>query len=258
VAEGPGCKDPGFKDLFAQGAADYARFRPRYPDALFAWLASASPGRQLALDVGTGNGQAAVALAAHFERVIGLEPSQAQLGKAESHPRVSYQQAPAEALGQADGSVDLVLAAQAFHWFKAEPFFAEATRVLQPRGLLALVTYNLCEVTPAVDALVAELYQARLGRYWEPERRLVEAGYAGVAPASGFVALPAPAFALAHELDAQGFIGYLGTWSALGRARRETGADPLAELSPALQSAYGPGTQLVRWPLVVRTWRRVS
>ena len=51
------------------GATDYARYRPTYPPALFAWLAEVSPGRALALDVGTGNGQAAVALAAHFDQV---------------------------------------------------------------------------------------------------------------------------------------------------------------------------------------------
>ena len=66
-----------FKDLFSRQSADYARFRPTYPPVLFAWLAAQAPARRLAVDVGTGNGQAAVALAAHFERVIGVEPSAA-------------------------------------------------------------------------------------------------------------------------------------------------------------------------------------
>jgi SAM-dependent methyltransferase len=254
----------GFKDLFAAGAADYARFRPRYPDALFAWLAEVAPTRGLAVDVGTGSGQAAVALAAFFDRVIGIEPSAGQLARAEAHARVTYRTAPAEALGglpeanSGDGEVDVLLAAQAFHWFVADRFFAEALRALRPGGVLALVTYDLPTVSPAVDAVIADLYQARLGRYWEPERRLVEQGYAGVAPpfASPATTLSPPAFELRHELSCDGLIGYLGTWSALARARKETGADPLAEVTPALRAAFASeSSRAVIWPLVVRAWR---
>ena len=47
-----------FKDLFSLQAADYARFRPVYPPELDAWLAAQAPSKRLAVDVGTGNGQA--------------------------------------------------------------------------------------------------------------------------------------------------------------------------------------------------------
>ncbi len=128
------------------------------------------------MDLGTGNGQAAVDLADHFERVIGIEPSAEQLDNARPHPRVEYRVATAEATGLTDGAADLLLAAQAFHWFQREPFFAEARRVLRPSGVLALVSYALSRITPDVDAVVDELY-ADLDPYWEPERRLVEDGY---------------------------------------------------------------------------------
>jgi hypothetical protein len=59
-----------FKDHFSARAAGYARFRPTYPDALFDWLAGLAPSRALAWDAGTGNGQAARALASRFERVL--------------------------------------------------------------------------------------------------------------------------------------------------------------------------------------------
>ena len=71
-----------FADHFSVTAADYARFRPIYPPELYAWLAAQAPARDLAVDVGTGNGQAAVALAAHFQRVIGVEPSDGQRANA--------------------------------------------------------------------------------------------------------------------------------------------------------------------------------
>src|SRR5437762_742522 len=54
--------ESGFKDHFSRQAADYAKFRPRYPKELFRWLASVAPETKLAWDCATGNGQAAVAL----------------------------------------------------------------------------------------------------------------------------------------------------------------------------------------------------
>src|SRR5436190_11623717 len=85
-----------FKDLFSPQAADYARFRPIYPPELYAWLARQAPARHLAVDVGTGNGQAAVALSSHFERVIGVEPSDEQRANAIAAPRVEYRRGAAE------------------------------------------------------------------------------------------------------------------------------------------------------------------
>jgi SAM-dependent methyltransferase len=243
-----------FKDLFSGHAADYARFRPTYPPELFAWLADVSPARRLALDVGTGSGQAAAGLAAHFERVIGLDPSTDQIAHARPHPGVECRVAPAEDTGLEAASVDLLLAAQAFHWFRAEPFFAEAGRVLRRDGVLALVSYELSRVTPDVDAVVDGLYRS-LGTYWEPERRLVEEGYASVEVP--FPEVPAPAFAMVSRWSLTDLLGYLGTWSAVRRSMESTGVNPLDEIEPALSAAWGSAeVRDVTWPLAVRAFRR--
>jgi SAM-dependent methyltransferase len=243
-----------WKDLFSHGSGDYARFRPTYPAAMYAWLAGASPGRGLAVDVGTGNGQAARALAAHFTRVLAFDPSEAQLHKAEAHPRVEYQVAPAEALGLGDATVDLVLAAQAFHWFDAARFFPAVERALRPRGLLALVSYALAVIDPAVDDVVAALYR-EIDAFWEPERRLVEEGYATV-PAP-FPEERPPAFEMAHEWELGQLVGYLGTWSPLPKYRAARGHDPLNDVLPALEAAWGAvPRRTVRWPLALRVFRR--
>ena len=225
-----------FKDLFSGHAADYARFRPSYPPELFAWLADVSPARDLAVDLGTGNGQAAVGLADHFERVIGIEPSAEQLANARPHPKVEYRVGPAEATGLTDGAADLLLAAQAFHWFQREPFFIEARRVLRPSGVLALVSYLHSRITPEVDAVVEELY-ASLDPYWEPERRLVEDGYAGVAVP--FEELETPAFEMRSSWSVNDLIGYMGTWSALRKCMAAEGRDPLDDVRPRLVLAWG-------------------
>jgi SAM-dependent methyltransferase len=242
-----------FKDLFSGHAADYARFRPTYPPDLFAWLADMSPGRGLAVDVGTGNGQAAVALAQHFEHVIGLDPSAEQIARAQAHPGVDYRVAPAEATGLADGSVDLLVAAQAFHWFDRGAFLTEAARILRPDGVLALVTYLLSRITPEVDAIVDQLY-ADLDPYWEPERRLVEDGYAAVAVP--FAQIPSPTFTMRGTWTVDELAGYIGTWSALHKAEAATGENPLEKVAPRLVTAWGePGPREVVWPLAVRVFR---
>jgi hypothetical protein len=68
-----------FEDHFSQLAQGYAAYRPTYPNALFDYLASIAPDRQLAWDCGTGSGQAALALANHFQRVVATDASPDQL-----------------------------------------------------------------------------------------------------------------------------------------------------------------------------------
>ncbi len=85
-----------FKDHFSKQAADYAKFRPRYPRELFEYLSSVAPSRALAWDCATGNGQAAVELAEVFDRVIATDASEEQIANAQSHKIVEYRVAPAE------------------------------------------------------------------------------------------------------------------------------------------------------------------
>ncbi len=121
-----------FKDHFSKQAADYAKFRPHYPTALFDWLAQQAPGRELAWDAGTGSGQVAVELARLFEKVVATDPSARQIDNAEAHARVEYRVEPAERSSLEPASVDLVTVAQALHWFDFPAFYAEAERVLNP------------------------------------------------------------------------------------------------------------------------------
>jgi SAM-dependent methyltransferase len=245
-----------FKDLFSAGAAAYARFRPSYPPALYAWLAETAARRELAIDVGTGNGQAAVALAERFDRVLALDPSLAQLANATAHPRVEYRHAPAEATGAPAGCADLITAGQAFHWFRHQAFFGEVRRVARPGGgaLLAVWCYALTRITPEIDAVVDELYQDYLGRYWEPERRLVESFYRQVDVP--FDELAAPAFDMRSVWRLEHLVGYLGTWSPLKRYIDAHGTNPIEEIAPRLVRAWGEVPEReVRWPLGVRAFR---
>ncbi|MGQ0383469.1 MAG: class I SAM-dependent methyltransferase [Gammaproteobacteria bacterium] len=244
---------PRFSDHFSAQAVGYEKFRPGYPPDLFAWLARLAPSRALAVDVATGNGQAAVALAAHFDAVIGCEPSVAQLASARQHPRVEYRREAAERLSLADGSADLLTAAQAAHWFDWPAFCREAARVLKPGGVLAIWSYAYCKVAPEVDRLLEGFARDVLGPYWPRERRLVDDGYRDLP--LPLAEMEAPPFSMSAQWNAPTMQGYLGTWSAVERCRIRTGRDPMALLAPALAAAWGEGTRRVGWPLAVRVGR---
>jgi SAM-dependent methyltransferase len=244
---------PVFKDHFSTQSGAYQKYRPDYPAALFDWLAKVAPGRRLAIDVASGNGQAAIGLAGHFDAVIATEPSAAQLREARPHPRIEYRLEPAEAISVEAGSADLIVAAQAAHWFNWPLFSAEAKRVLQKGGILAIWSYGNCEVAPAIDRLVADFSRDVVGPYWPRERRHVDEAYRDlVLP---FPPTEAPAFGMQARWSVELMLGYLDTWSAVRRCRALTGIDPLRLLAAPLAAAWGDGPRDMHWPLTLRSGR---
>jgi SAM-dependent methyltransferase len=243
-----------FKDLFSAQASQYAQFRPHYPPELFTWVASLPPQRTLAVDVGTGNGQAAVELAASFARVIGVDPSAQQIENATARPNVEYRVGTAEATGVEPASADLVTVAQAFHWFDHPAFFREVQRIARPGGRLAVWCYGLTSITPEVDAVVQHYYEGMLGPFWEPERRLVETGYRTIQVP--FEEIPAPSLMLEVRWRLEQLVGYLGTWSPRKRYREAHGHDALETIFPKLERVWGgAGERPIRWPLSIRAFR---
>ena len=247
--------DPGFKDHFSTSSADYARYRPRYPDELADWLAAAAPSQALALDCGCGAGQLSTLLARRFERVVATDASASQIAHAQPHARVSYRVAPAEHSGLDDSSVDLLSAAQAAHWFDLPRFHAEARRVLRPRGCIALVTYGVASMPGACGELLRELHDRVLGPYWPPERRLVIDGYRDLD--FPFDEIAAPPLDVLARWDLDELLGYVRTWSALRQAEAALGSAPYDEFARQLRAAWGDAgvRRDIAWPLRVRAGR---
>jgi SAM-dependent methyltransferase len=245
-----------FKDHFSGHAASYARSRPGYPAALFAWLAEAAPRREHALDCGTGSGQAAVGLAAHFARVVATDPSPEQVSHAAAAPNVEYRVARGEESGLPDGWADLVTVAQALHWFDLPPFWSEVDRVLAPGGVFAAWTYLLMNVSPEMDAALERFYTGQIAPYWPPERKMVDDGYASIR--FPFEPLAVPPFEMTLEWTLDDVMDYLRTWSAVQGFRRAHGRDPVAAAEADLAAAWGPrdAVRTVRWPLTVRAVRK--
>lgn len=242
----------GFKDHFSTQSTHYQRYRPSYPVALFEWLASKTPQHALAWDCATGNGQAAQAVAIYFDKVLATDASAQQIAQCQTHPMVEYRVANAEQPPLADASVDLITVAQALHWFNQTTFFQQAWRVLKNQGVLAVWSYSLLSITPAIDAIVNHYYHDIVGPYWPPERQLVEQGYAPL-PAP-FSAIDTPVFSMTTHWELDDLLGYLGTWSASVYYAKAQGYDPLSHIRDALAHAWEAPAQRrsVRWPLQIR------
>ncbi|ABB31037.1 Methyltransferase type 11 [Geobacter metallireducens RCH3] len=244
-----------FKDYFSEKSDVYRSYRPGYPTELFAWLAGLPARRDAALDCGCGTGQASVALAEHFARVYAVDPSAGQIKSATPHKRVEYRVAPAEETGLPDASVDLVIAAQALHWFDFSRFYAEVRRVARGGAVFAAFTYGLLAIDDEIDRIIGRFYRDVIGPYWPPERAHVDAGYRTLP--FPFAEIETPTFAMKAEWDLGHLMGYFETWSAVKEYRRLRGDDPLELVAGDLATAWGDPALVrqVSWPLVLRAGR---
>ncbi len=245
-----------FKDRFSGHAAEYAQFRPSYPEALFHYLANLAPDRSCAWDCATGNGQAAIGFAPFFDSVIATDASAKQIAEAEPETGIDYRVATSEKSGLEPASAALITVAQALHWFDCAAFFAEAQRVLKKSGVLAVWSYNLFKISPAIDGLVEEFYRETIGAYWDFERTLVETGYHTIEFPFSKIALPE--FRMQAEWTLGQVIGYLRTWSATKNFIAARGFDPVTELTENVNGFWGePDMQrTVTWPLSVIARRK--
>jgi SAM-dependent methyltransferase len=153
------------RERFSERVADYVRYRPGYPAALISALIEGlgDPRKLRAADIGSGTGIFTRLLLERGLAVAGVEPNADMRLAAEaalqSCERFTSVAGAAEDSGLADASLDLVTAAQAFHWFRSERTRAEFARILKPGGRLALV-WNRRRVSEpfqhAYDALLRE------------------------------------------------------------------------------------------------------
>ncbi len=243
----------GFHDLFSRHASTYSQFRPTYPKALYAFLVGLTPAHDLAWDVGTGNGQCAVALAEYFRHVHASDPSQAQIDHANPHPRVTYAVGQAEDSGLSVSSVDLITAAQAAHWFDMDGFTTEACRVLKPGGLVALWCYGFHHSGDTrLDDLLDRFGYEIVGPCWAEGAKLTWDGYARLPFA--FREIAAPVFEQRVEWSLPELLGYLESWSATQNFIAANGVSPLQDMHRDLLAAWGEPQQkrLLRCPLGLR------
>ncbi len=242
------------KDNFSTGSDKYAKYRPAYPAALTAFLSSLAPARQNAWDCGTGNGQMAFALSGLFERVFATDISQPQLDNAIQAENILYSIQPAEQTNFEDDQFDLIVVAQAVHWFNFEKFYAEVKRTARKHAAICLTGYGTIEISQQIDPIITDFYNNVVGPYWDKERSYIDEKYQTLP--FPFVEIPAPPFEITLSWTLDRLIGYLNTWSAVKKFITQNGYNPVGELHQKISLHWGnQETRQVRFPLLLRVGR---
>ncbi|HLL64690.1 MAG TPA: class I SAM-dependent methyltransferase [Micromonosporaceae bacterium] len=120
---------------FGSAARCYDRIRPGYPPEALRWAIGDAPRR--VVDLGAGTGILTRALMAFGHEVLAVEPDARMRTRLEQASGVAAMDGSAEAIPLPDGSVDAVLAGQAYHWFDPVRAHPEVARVLRPGGVFA-------------------------------------------------------------------------------------------------------------------------
>lgn len=130
---------------FTGKAKVYADSRPGYPKEFIEYLKTSAGlrGGSVAADIGSGTGKLSAELLKVCGKVVCVEPNDDMRFAAEralgGSPGFVSVKATAENTTLADKSVDVVTAAQSFHWFDADAFKRECKRILKPGGKAVLV-----------------------------------------------------------------------------------------------------------------------
>ncbi len=156
---------------YTSASDSYQRGRPEYPQALADWLAATLGVREGAhvVDVGAGTGKFTKLLTRSGAAVTAVEPVDAMRQKlSESQLGVRALAGTAEAMPLADGEADVLICAQAFHWFANAQALREMHRVLRPGGRLGLV-WNVrdesCDWVAAITEIITR-YEGDAPRHY--------------------------------------------------------------------------------------------
>ncbi len=141
---------------FGSVAEAYDRGRPTYPPDAVAWLAGGEG--KVVLELGAGTGKLTRELVDQGHAVFATDPDESMLEVLrERVPEVSAKVATAEEIPANNRSVDVVVVAQAFHWFDHEVALPEIARVLKPGGHVALVWNFFDQRIPWVRRLINQI-----------------------------------------------------------------------------------------------------
>ena len=246
------------KDNFSSQAEQYAGFRPHYPKALYDFIFSHVQNFDTALDVATGNGQAASVLADGFTKVYATDISKKQLDNAVQKSNIIYSIEAAEQFSFPDDSFDLITVAQAIHWFDFDKFYTEVKRTLNDDGLIVVIGYGLIRVNDEVNAIIDHFYKDVIGSYWDKERKHVDEEYRTIP--FPFNEITSPNLFIEYEWTLDHFINYLGTWSAVQHFIKEHNSNPIGcEMLQSLQENWDPTEKKkVRFQLFIKAGRKAE
>lgn len=241
------------KDNFSTQAKTYAQYRPTYSDEIIEYLLSFIENKNTALDVATGNGQVAVKLAAHFDTVYATDISQKQLDNAQKADNIIYKISKAEETDFEDHHFDLIVVAQAIHWFDFDAFYKEVYRTLQPDGIFAVMGYGQFSTNPESDKLIVDLHRNILALYWDTERKYVDEDYKTIPFPFNEIEIPERKFTEKFTWSYEQLLGYIESWSAIQHYRKKNNDEnPVDIIRDELKESWEKSDKQVTFPLLLR------
>jgi ubiquinone/menaquinone biosynthesis C-methylase UbiE len=248
----------GVGNIFSPKVADYAASRPDYPAALFDALREAGPlppGAVVA-DIGAGTGLLTQGLLAQGYDVTAIEPSAAMRAAADQALRefAHYRSAAgtAEHTPLPDASVDLITAAQAFHWFDVDAARAEFLRVLKPDGQVALIWNDRVLSDPlhtALNALFAKYGGPKLDALLAHEDRGNVCAFFGATVPQQW------SWPHAHQLDAAALQSLVFSRSYMPDKDSPVGQQACADVREIFERLADDGVVAVRYTTVAMLGR---
>jgi len=240
------------KDNFSTHSAQYLKFRPTYPNELYQFLLSLTETKDAAWDCGTGNGQVALELAKYFREVHATDISEKQIQHAVQRNNIFYKVEAAEKTSFPDKSFDLIIVAQAIHWFDFDAFYEEVERVVKPGGIFAVIGYALLNIDENTDKIIRKFHDEIVGPFWDPERKYVDECYQTIP--FPFKEIDAPQLYNIYEWKLEQLVGYLNTWSAVQHYIKAEKQNPVDLIYNELARSWEKNTiKTVRFPILLRT-----
>lgn len=230
---------------FGAVADAYDRGRPSYPRDAAAWLVGEQPTTVLELGAGTGKLTAQLVELGHD--VHATDPDDAMLAILRRDlPDVRTTVGGAEEIAAPDASYDVVVSAQAFHWFDLDRALPEIARVLKPGGRLALVWNERDASIPWVRKLGAII--------GTQEQDTQPAG--AIAGCGHFGDVEDTTFKHWQGVDRESILDLVRSRSHVAVLDDDARAAKLEEVR-AFYADYGRGMDGMQLPYVVRCYRSV-
>lgn len=219
---------------FGDVADVYERTRPSYPERATRWLADGQVSR--VLELGAGTGKLTAQMAAWGHEIIATEPSSPMLERLAAQLDVPAVRSGAEQLPFANDSFDVVVVAQAYHWFDTTKALPEIARVLRPAGLFSLI-WNLRDESIPWTRKLAEI----VGSEDHDLSKEIE----GISGSGFFEPAEHAKFGFWQDLDLPGLLGLVQSRSYIA-ALSESERMEVMERVRELYDSYGRGPDGLR------------